>query len=134
MLEKQDLEVLRLLIREELEPVHEELRGMRGEIDAMRAEIDTMHGEIDSLRKEIDTMRAEFNARIEKVEILLLDEIARTQTYLEKQIADVRKQVEKLTQYYQITRLETENSATILKLVADIQTRLAELEQKIVYV
>lgn len=103
MLEQRDLDVLREL---------------------MRTEIDGRLGKTENL------IRAEIDSRVGKTEDLLLDEIGRTQTYLEKQINDVKKNIENLEQYYRITKLENDNTAILLKIIEDIKERVEKLEQK----
>ena len=66
----------------------------------------------------------------EKTEDLLLDEIGRTQSYLEKQIAEVKKNVDELNQYYRITRLENDNTALLLKMIESLQKDVEELKKK----
>lgn len=61
--------------------------------------------DIDMIRQVV---REEVDERASKTEDFLLDEIGRTQTYLEKQITKVKKNMEELSQYYRITKLESE--------------------------
>jgi len=75
-------------------------------------------------------METVVNARAEKTETLLLDELARTQSYLEKQIQQVQDNLDELKQYYRITKLENDNTTILLKMVDDLSKRVAELEKK----
>ncbi|MBC5689386.1 hypothetical protein H8S37_10705 [Mediterraneibacter sp. NSJ-55] len=84
--------------------------------------------DLDVLR---EMLRTELSAHIQKTENLLLDEIGRTQTYLEKQICDIKKNIETLEQYYRITKPENDNTTILLKSIEDMQKQLTEIEKKI---
>lgn len=84
--------------------------------------------DLDVLREMLQT---ELSAHIQKTENLLLDEIGRTQTYLEKQICDIKKNIETLEQYYRITKPENDNTTILLKSIEDMQKQLTEIEKKI---
>ena len=75
-------------------------------------------------------MKEEINTRAEKTENLLLDEIGRTQVYLDAKIDEVKKNLEELEKYYRITRLEQDNTTLLLKMVTQLQDRVSELEKK----
>lgn len=75
-------------------------------------------------------MKEEINTRAKKTENLLLDEIGRTQVYLDAKIDEVKKNLEELEKYYRITRLEQDNTTLLLKMVTQLQDRVSELEKK----
>ena len=60
----------------------------------------------------------------------MLDEIGRTQVYLENKINKVQKNLEELNQYYRITKLENDNTALLLKMIDELSKRVEELEKK----
>ena len=70
------------------------------------------------------------DAKIAKSENLLLEEMERTRNILEKQIDKVRKNLEELSQYYKITKLENDNTALLLKMIDELSRRISELEKK----
>ena len=68
--------------------------------------------------------------RLSKTENFMLDEIGRTQVYLENKINKVQKNLEELNQYYRITKLENANTALLLKMIDELSKRVEELEKK----
>lgn len=83
--------------------------------------------DIEMIRQVV---REEVDERVSKTEDSLLDEIGRTQTYLEKQITEVKKNMEELSQYYRITKLESDNTALLLKMIEQLNRRVEELEKR----
>lgn len=83
--------------------------------------------DIDMIRQVV---REEVYERASKTEDSLLDEIGRTQTYLEKQINEVKKNMDELSQYYRITKLENDNTALLLKMIDQLNRRVEELEKR----
>ncbi|MGC4018676.1 MAG: hypothetical protein QM793_05245 [Muricomes sp.] len=75
-------------------------------------------------------IREEVDVRVTKSEDTLLDEIGRTQTYPEKQILEVKKNIEELNQYYRITKLESDNTTLLLKIIETLQKDVEELKKK----
>ena len=80
--------------------------------------------------KDLQAIAESIDARAEKTEDLLLDEIGRTQSYLEKQISEVKKNIDELNQYYRITRLENDNTTLLLKMIESLQKDVEELKKK----
>lgn len=68
--------------------------------------------------------------RLSKTENFMLDEIGRTQVYLENKINKVQKNLEELNQYYRITKLENDNTVLLLKMIDELTKRVEELEKK----
>ncbi len=68
--------------------------------------------------------------RLSKTENFMLDEIGRTQVYLENKINKVQKNLEELNQYYRITKLENDNTVLLLKMIDELSKRVEELEKK----
>ena len=83
--------------------------------------------DIDMIRQVV---REEVDERASKTEDFLLDEIGRTQTYLEKQINEVKKNMDELIQYYRITKLENYNTSLLLKMIDQLSKRVEELEKR----
>ena len=81
-------------------------------------------------RKDLEAIAKLIDARAEQTESLLLDEIGRTQTYLEKHITEVKKNMEELSQYYRITKLESDNTTLLLKMIDQLNRRVEELEKR----
>lgn len=76
-------------------------------------------------------MESVIDDRLSKTEDFILDEIGRTQTYLENKIDQVQKNIEELNQYYRITKLENDNTTLLLKIIDELTKRVEELENKI---
>ena len=85
-------------------------------------------------QKDLDAIRQivgqEVDSRIARTEDFMLDEIGRTQTYLEGQIEKVARNIEELNQYYRITKLENDNTTLLLRMVEQLSKRVEELEKK----
>ena len=82
---------------------------------------------IDRLERSVDALKTQQK----KMEENIYDEIGRVQTYLEKKIDAVQKDVDEMKQYYRIERMENAASTTILRIVSDLQKDVAELKQNI---
>ena len=75
-------------------------------------------------------MESVIDERLSKTENFMLDEIGRTQVYLENKINKVQKNLEELNQYYRITKLENDNTTLLLKMIDELSKRVEELEKK----
>lgn len=82
-------------------------------------------------QKDLEAIAALVDARATQTEKLLLDELDRTQNNLEKNIAEVQKNIDELKQFYRIQKLEDDNTSLLLKIVTELQARVSELENKI---
>lgn len=67
---------------------------------------------------------------ISKSENIILEEMERTRSILEKQINVVQKNIDELNQYYRITKLENDNTTLLLKMIDELYRRVEELEKK----
>lgn len=76
-------------------------------------------------------METVVNNRAEKTENLLLDELSRTRSILDKKIDAVQKNMEELSQYYRITKLENDNTSLLLQMINDLRKEVDELKRKI---
>lgn len=86
--------------------------------------------DLEAIRMIVKEENSKLKNHIDEVENSLLDEIGRTQTYLEKQIEKVQKNLDELNQYYKITKLENDNTTLLLKMIEELSRRIAELEKK----
>ena len=59
--------------------------------------------------------------RVVQAENLLLNELTRTQTILDKKIATVQKNVDGLLEYNRITRMEKDNTTILLQMISDLK-------------
>jgi hypothetical protein len=76
-------------------------------------------------------METVVDARAVKTENLLLDELSRTRSILEKRIETVQKNMDELSQYYRITKLENDNTSLLLQMIHDLRKEVDELKQRI---
>ncbi len=72
-----------------------------------------------------------FESRVAQTENLLLDEISRTRNILEKRVEAIQKNMDELSQYYRITKLENDNTSLLLQMIIDLRKDVEELKQKI---
>ena len=61
--------------------------------------------------------------RTSQAENLLLEEISRTQNLLEKKMEIVQKNLDELSQYHRITKLENENTALLLQMIGTMSRK-----------
>ena len=90
------------------------------------------------LSGRMDEMDARLSSRIDSLEVqmknsenLVMSELAKTSDYLEKKINAVQTSVDRVEQYYRVDRLESENTATLLKLYTGLRKDVDELKEKI---
>ncbi|CUX23282.1 hypothetical protein [Clostridium sp. C105KSO13] len=86
--------------------------------------------DLQAIARLMDASESRITTKIDETENLLLDEIGRTQSYLEKQISEVKKNIDELNQYYRITKLENDNTALLLKMIESLQKDVEELKKK----
>lgn len=78
--------------------------------------------------KEIkrDTKKA-----VTESEKMLLDEIERMQNFTNEKIEKLQRNIEELTQYYRITKLESDNTKLLLQIIEDLRKDVEELKKRI---
>ncbi len=86
-----------------------------------------MKEEIAESEKKMEAM---MDTRFAESENLILEEVERTRSILEKHIGKVQKNLDELNQYYRITKLENDNTALLLKMIDELTKRVEELEKK----
>ncbi|MBQ4563130.1 MAG: hypothetical protein IJA58_01470 [Lachnospiraceae bacterium] len=127
MLDQNDLKILAGMFAASEERMMKRIDRLEERMDRLEARIDGLEGRMDRLEKSVDALRIQQK----KMEENIYDEIGRVQTYLEKKIDAVQKDVDEMKQYYRIERMENAASTTILRIVSDLQKDVAELKQKI---
>lgn len=146
MLERQDLEMIRVIMREEVAASEErsELK-MNARFAESEARMDARFAESDarftSLEERMDARFAESDARFasfeEQMDVrfastenLILGELDRVQIRLQDQIAQLNRKMDDMTEYYRIKKLDDINSALLLKMIQEVEKRVEELEKK----
>lgn len=129
MLEKKDLEVLQETVRG---VIVESEKRMETVIDSRITESEKrMETVIDSRIAESEKrMETVIDSRITESENILLEEVDRVQISLENKIGAIQKNLEELSQYYRITKLENDNTALLLKMIDELSKRVEELEKR----
>lgn len=82
------------------------------------------------MKEEIAESERRTAERFEESENLILEEVERTRSILEKEIENVQKNLDELSQYYRITKLESDNTALLLKMIDELSKRIEKLEKK----
>ena len=75
-------------------------------------------------------MTSRINRCIAKSENLVLKEMERTRKILEDKIQNVQNNLDNVTEYYRITKLEHDNTTLLLRAVSNLEQRVEVLEQK----
>ena len=132
MLDQNDLKILAGMFSAS----EERMMKRMDEMDTrLTAKIDGVETKLTAKIDEVDTR---VTARIDSLEVqmknsenLVMSELAKTSDYLEKKINAVQTSVDRVEQYYRVDRLESENTATLLKLYTGLRKDVDELKEKI---
>ena len=141
MLDPKDFEALQKMMESVVGArVTESEKRMDARIAESEARMDARIAESEArMETMLDTRIAKSEARMESMltvkikeaENLLLEEIDRTQTKLENKINLLNENLDKLEQYYRISKLENDNTTVLLKLMEGLAKRVEDLEKKI---
>ena len=144
MLEQKDFERLKNMMESVMKGTEESiLEKVDGKLEKTEKSIlEKVDGKLEKTEKSIlekvdeklekteESILEKVDKKIVKSESLVLDEIERTRSSLEKHIEKVEKNLDELNQYYQITKLESDNTALLLKLIDDLSKRVEKLEKR----
>lgn len=130
MLDPKDFEALQKMMESVVGArVTESETRMDARIAESEARMETM---LDTrIAKSEARMESMLTVKIKEAENLLLEEIDRTQTKLENKINLLNENLDKLEQYYRISKLENDNTTILLKLMEGLAKRVEDLEKKI---
>lgn len=92
----------------------------------MEKKLDLIISKLEAIEKNQIEDRA-FNKETSN---LIIEEIGNVQEKLQSKIKKVEKNLEELNQYYRITKLENDNTALLLRMIADLSERINKLENK----
>lgn len=102
-------------------------RNVEKSEDLLLDKMDKMNTRLsENMKLMHDNLLLEINNNQE----FILDEIGRTQNYLENKIDVLQRNVEEMKDYCYIVKLESNNSTLILKMIEDISKRIEVLEQR----
>ena len=156
MLEQKDLKAIEMLLKsnnEQMKTFIEEKIGQSEE--RMKAHVEEKIGQSEERMKvhveeKIDQSEERMKAHVEekigqseermKVHIgekvvlserFLLEEMERMHSSVDAKIDFLQRNISELTQYYKITKLESDNTALLLQMITKLQGEVEELKKKI---
>ena len=140
MLDRQDLEMIRLVMKEEItasEMRMENRMDARFEeqekrIDARFAEQDECFGKRMEMRfaQEREWLEKHLDKRFAASENLILGELDRIHIKLQDQLDDMKQRLDEMTEYYRIKKLDDINGALLLQMIQEVELRVEALEKK----
>ncbi|MCD8168478.1 MAG: hypothetical protein LUE94_04010 [Clostridiales bacterium] len=151
MLDRQDLEMIRLVMKEEItasEMRMEDWMDARFEeqekridarfaeqekrIDARFEEQDECFGKRMEMRfaEEREWLEKHLDKRFAASENLILGELDRIHIKLQDQLDDMKQRLDEMTEYYRIKKLDDINGALLLQMIQEVERRVEALEKK----
>lgn len=152
MLEQKDIEILKSLMQEVVKESEENIlnkvderisaseRKMDEKISASEQSILSKVDErISASEQKMDekisasehTVLSKMDERISASENLVLNELDRVQTHLEKEVDEVRENLDEMKQFYRINKLESDNTTLLLQMYNNMQKEIEEIKTKI---
>ena len=151
MLDRQDLEMIRLVMKEEITAsemrmgnrmdarfeeqekridARFEEQGKRN--DARFAEQDECFGKRMEMRfaQEREWLEKHLDKRFAASENLILGELDRIHIKLQDQLDDMKQRLDEMTEYYRIKKLDDINGALLLQMIQEVERRVEALEKK----
>lgn len=121
MLDKRDLEMIRIIMKEEISASEERM-------DARFAEQEKQfNNRIEELSLDWDIR---LDLRFAASENLILGELDRVHMNLQSQLDDMRSRLDELTEYYRIKKLDNVNQTLLLQMIQEVERRVEALEKK----
>lgn len=119
MLDEKDLQALQTMVQTVVDTSAKETRVV-------------LSKEMDKRITALETKFSnEMDKRISRTEGLLLDDLERTRTIMEKKIEAIKKNMDELSQYYRVAKLESDNTSLLLQMINDLRKEVEELKEKI---
>ena len=151
MLDRQDLEMISLVMKEEITAsemrmenrmdarfeeqekridARFEEQGKRN--DARFAEQDECFGKRMEMRfaQEREWLEKHLDKRFAASENLILGELDRIHIKLQDQLDDMKQRLDEMTEYYRIKKLDDINGALLLQMIQEVERRVEALEKK----
>ena len=126
MLEQKDLKAIEMLLKsnnEQMKTFIEEKIGQSEE--RMKAHVDEKIGQSE------ERMKVHIGEKVVLSERFLLEEMERMHSSVDAKIDFLQRNISELTQYYKITKLESDNTALLLQMITKLQGEVEELKKKI---
>ena len=141
MLERQDLEMIRAIMKEEIAESQEHIlaevdkkldTSLTGTQEHILAEVDKkldtrLTGTQEHILTEIDRR---LDSRFTESENLILGELDRVQDNLTERLDTMKRRLDEMTEYYRIKKLDDINGAMLLKMIQEVEKRVEALEAK----
>ncbi|MFQ6866322.1 hypothetical protein [Blautia sp.] len=145
MLEQKDIEILKSLMQEVVKESEENILNKVDErISASEESIlskvdERVSASEESILSKVDerisasehTVLSKMDERISASENLVLNELDRVQTHLEKEVDEVRENLDEMKQFYRINKLESDNTTLLLQMYNNMQKEIEEIKTKI---
>lgn len=76
-------------------------------------------------------IKKETKKSITESEKMLLEEMDRMKGFIDSKIEKIESNMQELTQLYRVTKLESDNTSLLLKIIADMQREIEEIKKRI---
>ena len=151
MLDRQDLEMIRLVMKEEItasemrmenrmdarfeeqeKRIDARFEEQEKRIDARFEEQDECFGKRMEMRfaQEREWLEKHLDKRFAASENLILGELDRIHIKLQDQLDDMKQRLDEMTEYYRIKKLDDINGALLLQMIQEVERRVEALEKK----
>ena len=151
MLDRQDLEMIRLVMKEEItasemrmenrmdarfeeqeKRIDARFEEQEKRNDARFAEQDECFGKRMEMRfaQEREWLEKHLDKRFAASENLILGELDRIHIKLQDQLDDRKQRLDEMTEYYRIKKLDDINGALLLQMIQEVERRVEALEKK----
>ena len=141
MLEQKDIEILKSLMQEVVKESEENILNKVDERISASEEIilSKVDERISASERKMDekisaseqSILSKVDERISASENLVLNELDRVQTHLEKEVDEVRENLDEMKQFYRINKLESDNTTLLLQMYNNMQKEIEEIKTKI---
>ena len=151
MLDRQDLEMIRLVMKEEItasemrmenrmdarfeeqeKRIDARFEEQEKRNEARFAEQDEWFGKRMEMRfaQEREWLEKHLDKRFAASENLILGELDRIHIKLQDQLDDMKQRLDEMTEYYRIKKLDDINGALLLQMIQEVERRVEALEKK----
>ena len=151
MLDRQDLEMIRLVMKEEItasemrmenrmdarfeeqeKRIDARFEEQEKRNEARFAEQDECFGKRMEMRfaQEREWLEKHLDKRFAASENLILGELDRIHIKLQDQLDDMKQRLDEMTEYYRIKKLDDINGALLLQMIQEVERRVEALEKK----
>lgn len=130
MLEQKDLDVLKDMMETVVKK--SEKSTLERMDEAIGKSEDSILDKVENIVKRSETtLSKKMDKKIIKSESLVLDEVERTRNILERKIEKTQKDVDELKSIYRVIKMDTENTAMLLRMYDNLENRVEKLEEEV---